>query len=342
MTTHLAQDRNVPLDWLILGAGIAGLTLGSRLLTSNQTVQLLDKSRGVGGRLATRRMETALGHVTYFDHGLSVIELFQAASIDVLEQILGGPVLDSWVWSRSQEFGSHALRTLQPLPGVNALAKAFSATSQVQKNQKAVRIDFDATRSLWQVTTEDQKTYEARNLVSTLPLPQFLELIRASGLEAQTSLPATLSHPQYHPGISLLWVLDRPAPFSFLRSPTTSIALVMNNSWKGIAPSQPSITISFAPQSARELFDRTDAELIEFAMHTLPALAALKLTQTQVHRWRYALPAETYAEPYFAMDLKRLPQDKPLYLCGDYFGSPVISPLERAILSADGFFKKQL
>ena len=48
----------------IIGAGIAGLTLGIRLNRAGHSVALFDKGRGVGGRTSTRR-----GNGIAFDHG---------------------------------------------------------------------------------------------------------------------------------------------------------------------------------------------------------------------------------------------------------------------------------
>ena len=57
----------------IIGAGMAGLTLARRLQTFAR-VTLFEKSRGVGGRMATRRVE----HFN-FDHGA---QTFTARSSD--------------------------------------------------------------------------------------------------------------------------------------------------------------------------------------------------------------------------------------------------------------------
>ncbi|RYF72060.1 MAG: FAD-dependent oxidoreductase, partial [Cytophagaceae bacterium] len=41
---------------LILGAGLAGLTAARELTRQGHTILIFDKGRGVGGRLATRRI----------------------------------------------------------------------------------------------------------------------------------------------------------------------------------------------------------------------------------------------------------------------------------------------
>ncbi|MCX7432565.1 MAG: FAD-dependent oxidoreductase, partial [Planctomycetia bacterium] len=51
-------------DVVIIGAGIAGLSAAGELVASGRRVLVLEKSRGVGGRMATRRVGEAV-----CDHG---------------------------------------------------------------------------------------------------------------------------------------------------------------------------------------------------------------------------------------------------------------------------------
>ena len=53
-----------PLDVLIVGAGLAGLCAARELQRAGRSICVLDKARGVGGRLASRRMGDAV-----LDHG---------------------------------------------------------------------------------------------------------------------------------------------------------------------------------------------------------------------------------------------------------------------------------
>lgn len=52
----------------IIGAGIAGLACATLLASKRHEVQLFDKGRGPGGRMAARRVPTAAGEAA-FDHG---------------------------------------------------------------------------------------------------------------------------------------------------------------------------------------------------------------------------------------------------------------------------------
>jgi len=52
----------------IIGAGLAGLACADKLAAAGRAVTLFDKGRGPGGRMSTRRRETADG-VACWDHG---------------------------------------------------------------------------------------------------------------------------------------------------------------------------------------------------------------------------------------------------------------------------------
>lgn len=56
------------MRFAIVGAGMAGLSCAAGLRGIGHEVTLLDKGRGPGGRMATRRIDTPVGQVA-FDHG---------------------------------------------------------------------------------------------------------------------------------------------------------------------------------------------------------------------------------------------------------------------------------
>ncbi len=84
------------LNIAIIGAGMAGVAAAKALLTRRHTVTIFEKSRGFGGRCASKRWE---GHV--IDHGAQYFTIrderfrvaVQSASGDALMQ-LQAPVLD--------------------------------------------------------------------------------------------------------------------------------------------------------------------------------------------------------------------------------------------------------
>ncbi|MDA9764972.1 FAD-dependent oxidoreductase, partial [Opitutales bacterium] len=68
-------------DILIVGAGMSGLAAAYKLTQSGREVLLLDKARGVGGRLGNRRFDGAI-----FDHGAQ----FMTARDDLFKDLAAG------------------------------------------------------------------------------------------------------------------------------------------------------------------------------------------------------------------------------------------------------------
>jgi len=93
----------------VIGAGIAGVSCARRLADAGHAVQLFDKSRGVGGRLATRRMEwvDADGSAleASFDHGAPAFSARSPEFAGFVEQARR----DGWLslWAPAMAPGSH-------------------------------------------------------------------------------------------------------------------------------------------------------------------------------------------------------------------------------------------
>ena len=68
-----ADYRGEPCRIAVIGAGVAGAACAAGLLRAGVDVTVFDKSRGVGGRMATRRTQWAtadgISHAAEFDHG---------------------------------------------------------------------------------------------------------------------------------------------------------------------------------------------------------------------------------------------------------------------------------
>jgi len=78
----------------IIGAGLAGLTAGRLLAAAGRPVRLFDKGRGVGGRLATRRI-THDGASHGFDHGAQYLRAEGKGFAALLEEVQARPWPDA-------------------------------------------------------------------------------------------------------------------------------------------------------------------------------------------------------------------------------------------------------
>jgi len=84
----------------IVGAGIAGLSCALRLQQDGCNVTVLDKGRGAGGRMSTRRIampggEGAGGEVA-FDHGAQYLTMRDPAFVEAMHGWEAAGVVARW------------------------------------------------------------------------------------------------------------------------------------------------------------------------------------------------------------------------------------------------------
>lgn len=181
----------------IVGAGIAGITAARTLAQAGWQVTVFEKSRGAGGRMATRRTEFG-----GFDHGAQFFTVRDARFGQALEAT-GAPVAP---WDASlvrvlDDLGRHVAAAPPSretrwvaTPGMNALVKAWAeplaegAAGRCRWESRVVRLEPDAIApARWQLRVEGADDAPAVHggfdaVLLAVPAPQGAELLRASGL----------------------------------------------------------------------------------------------------------------------------------------------------------------
>ena len=169
----------------IVGAGLAAAGIADALRAEPISVTVLEKSRGVGGRAATRRRNGCR-----YDHGANYIKDSDERTRELLESLgTDGLVdIDAPVWpfdadgaiSESQRPESHKW-TWEA--GITQLAKRlFSRTDAEIK--KETRVDaLEEGDSGWTISDTDGATHGPFDaVVVTPPAPQTADLLRATEL----------------------------------------------------------------------------------------------------------------------------------------------------------------
>ena len=77
------------IDVLVIGAGMSGIACARSLQSAGVPVRMIDKGRGIGGRVATRRVDLA-GEVITFDHGAQYLD--QSADAAMIADLAGGAI----------------------------------------------------------------------------------------------------------------------------------------------------------------------------------------------------------------------------------------------------------
>jgi hypothetical protein len=303
---------------LIVGAGVAGLAAAAHLQQMGQDVLVIEKGRGVGGRLATRR----IGQAT-FDHGAQFITARTPRFVATLEKWAAADVVEKWYQNPA---GDHP--RWRGKPAMTALAKYLARDVRVLLEKRVVELRHH--RAGWAVRLNSRETVLAQAVVLTAPVPQSLALLDAGGVHLSPILRTHLESLVYERCLAVMAVLDGPTqigPPGGLVPSDGPIAWMADNQLKGISAT-PAVTIQ---ATAAFSLDHWDADRQESGQVLLRAAApwlGSAVVEFQVHGWRYSKPIAV--EPSLCLTLNRQP---PLLIAGDAFAG---SRVEGAMLSGWG------
>ncbi len=287
----------------IIGAGVAGLACARKLGMAGHDITLFEKSRGLGGRVATRRTPDGL----FFDHGAPCISQPEYAP-DLKKALAESELIK--LWQATPENAPYV-----GVPAMNAWLKplAENLTVQLQSRVKAV----EAAGERWRLTiSHDEGTNASEDfdqIVSTIPAPQARELLGAlpgfSGVFDKIDMtPCWTLMSAFSERLNL--------PFDFQETPASGIAKLIRNSAKPGRQSSPDCWVlqADAQWSATHLeIEKEDAAELLLALFESAAGVQLPSPVYQTaHRWRYALTRNAYGVPF-------LPHpDGSIYLGGDW------------------------
>ncbi len=318
-------------DVLIVGAGIAGLMAATALQDQGVRVIVLDKSRGVGGRLATRRVGTAV-----LDHGAQYFTARHPAFQALVRQWEADGLVSCWfekpgaipLDQDAADAGQAASEPCYVVPGgMTRLAKALAEPLTVHLNQRAMLLQRHGEG--YRIQTEAGVNYQADRVILTAPLPQSIALLESGAIDVAPELLERLMGVTYDPCLALLAVLDRPpmlpAPGGFLPD-SEIVGWVADNHQKGVSPNGYGLTVQASPVYSTAHYQLSDAELADILMREAsPWLGDAVILAWQMKRWTYALARNTLSELFMQVN-----ESPALLLAGDAFGGPRV---ESAALS---------
>lgn len=298
----------MPPSVLIVGAGMAGLTAARMLGRAGLDVQLIDKGRAVGGRMATRRVGEAV-----FDHGAQHISVRTSAFDLEIEDLVERGTAS--VWFRSESI-THPERGIENrYAGVGGMRRIPESLAEGLAVTTGVRVDRLGVGANGVTAIAGNATVAmADAAVLTPPLPQTLELLAASNVIGGSEV-ASLVGLEYDATLAVMAVLDAPAELAdghraFDGGP---IAWMADNQEKGVS-TVPALTIHSSPE-----FARTHLEMEPGRWKTALLAAARPYHQGTVvhsvaHRWRFSQPQSTLSVGAVAIDAPA-----PTILAGEVF-----------------------
>ena len=270
---------------IVIGAGMAGIACARALHDAGQAVRVIDKGRGIGGRMATRRADTVAG-VLRFDHGAQYV----TARDPAFDALLAG-MPEAAIWDDGATHPHYV-----GLPGMSGLPRAMAAGLDVTSGVEVTAIrPFDTG---WQVTA-GADVFAADRVVVTVPVPQVAPLIGADN-----PLVPALSPVEMAPCLTLMAAFpagDR-APFVSRTPPDGPLAFIVRDSSKPnrsqaattwVAQASPAWSAAHIEEDKTQIADRM-LPLLCAAIGTDPNAAL----HADAHRWRHARVTTPLGRPF--------------------------------------------
>lgn len=202
----------------VIGAGIAGLTAA---YTLRRDVVIFEKSRGLGGRAATRWYDRPSGRV-YVDHGTQYLksetEVFNRFLLEILpREDLSDIALPVWTFDARNQISEgdsthnstpkwsykHGLATLGRL-----IVNAGALDVRLKVRIGSIRLEDDGKYTL--IDTDGHEVGAFEQVIVAIPAGQAADLIAASALPSEKqALEAALREGVYRRCLSVVLGYDR-------------------------------------------------------------------------------------------------------------------------------------
>ena len=306
------------VDFAIIGAGLAGATAASHLAASGASVCVLEKSRGAGGRMATRRTADPL----QFDHGAQYFTVrddrFVNAAKDWETQgrvaLWEGRIVE---WTSGKLIDKTNRKRYVATPTMNVLCKALLSDLQLLTQAEVQTLERDDRR--WRLISKDGNVLcDAAWVISTAPAQQTTTIMTGSptivaGAAQVRMLPcwAAMIAPETS-------VESANFDGAFInQGPLRWVA--RNSSKPGRDPEKETWVLHAASEWSESHWENERESVATDLWRTFLDLLGSPVAEPAVavaHRWRYALAESVYAERYL------IDAEQNLAACGDWCGGP--------------------
>lgn len=274
-------------DVVVVGAGVAGLACARRLARAGRRVTVLERARGVGGRCATRRLESGQP----VDHGVAFLHGSEPAFLDAIDEV-DAERLEGWplavegrgVPCQPDTYTARD-RRVAFRDGVSVFPKHLARDLDVRTGVTVTEVREGA------VALADGSVIEARHVVLALALEQARALLPARAeLEAARTLLGWLASV---PCLAVIAAYERaPEPrFDVLYPDEGALQTVVHDSSKRAAPPLRVLVLQAGVRASEAWLD-ADPEVWQRALLDEAATRigswAAQPTLAIAHRWKHA------------------------------------------------------
>ncbi|HYW51746.1 MAG TPA: NAD(P)-binding protein, partial [Gemmatimonadaceae bacterium] len=281
----------------VIGAGLSGLTCARTLVDHDIQVTVFEKSRGLGGRAATRREGP-----WRFDHGAQYFTIRDARLLPHVHSWMHQGIIAPWhgalavrehgAWQPAKE----GVRRYVGVPGMSALGAHLAADVDVQREVTVVHIEREGRQ--WRLLSDTAADLGAYDVVlACVPAPQAITLLSAVAPALASLASAAVMHATW---ATMLVLPERPAlafDGAFLNDDPV-LGWIARDTGKPQRPADETWVLHATRDwSAAHLED--DAASVAAAMTAAfqqLVAGSVAPVHSAAHRWRYALPDPVAAD----------------------------------------------
>lgn len=295
----------------IVGAGVSGLACAQGLTRRGHDVVLFDKGRGPGGRMSTRRVQTARGEA-HFDHGAQYFTVREADFSQQVSDWIDDGVVAPWPAAGEGAYVG--------VPAMNSPVRRLAEGRDVQWSARVTGL---ARRGAgWRLSLDGGEVADVDLAVIAVPAEQAAALLAAAAPDLASRAAAAISEPCW----TVMAAFAQPVPVArdCWRAGDGEgdqghgiVGWAARNNAKPGRTGPESWVIQATPAWSR---DRIDADPDEMRCALLAALSeelGVRLPTrigTACHLWRFARSAQGGSGPVLSSDR--------LGLCGDWLIGP--------------------
>lgn len=283
----------------IIGAGISGVVCGNALSQRGVDVTIFEKSRGVGGRMSTRKTPDEI----FFDHGCQSFAATDQCFLGQVETWMKSGLVAEWEgifgelergkFSRASPVATRYVGT----PTMNAPVKQLAESLAVNLNFKVSTCTY--TDSKWAIKDDDSQTFEGFDAL-VLSIPPY----QAEGI---VDLPAEHVSQIRQTEMSRCWCLmlslesSLCLPFDGAHVTASPISWLARNNSKPERPTTPETwCIHATPEWSEDHVDQSRDEISAALLNEFWAVTGChpKPVDSLVgHRWMYAQTERPFGSP---------------------------------------------
>ena len=310
----------------VIGAGTSGLMCARTLADHGVPVVVFEKSRGVGGRMATRRSDDGIA----FDHGAQYFTVRDERFNRYVQSWQHDGIVDCWegrirrLRDGQVEVSSTDTQRFVGVPSMTAVCKHLAVDIDVTLGLEVAHLV--SQEGLWQLADVDGSVHGPFDIVIvSAPSAQSARL-----LEPVSALAARAEQVRMQPCWAVMVAFDSTLAVRFDGAfvQNSSLSWVARNSSK---PARSNIADCWVLHGSAEWSLNHAADSAEEVMESLlqefwrvTGISQMNPTHIDARRWRYALPLEPLE------DRCLFDSASGLGACGDWCSGPRV---EGAFLS---------